>query len=414
MQRNYIVVGLILITFFVISFLTNILGALNPSATLSFSLSETMAGFLPFSFFIAYGIMSIPAGFLLERYGEKAMMVSGFTLAFAGSLLFAFYPGFWMFLFSLFTIGTGMAILQVVINPLLRVAGGEEHYAFNSVLAQLLFGAASFISPLIYSWLVLNIDSIDLFDKIIPAGMSWISIYWIFAFLSVLMILVTLITPMPRISLKEDEKVGSRKTYLSLFRNRTVILYFLGIFMYVGAEQGISYWMSKFLQIYHGLDFQTTGALAVGRFWGLMTIGGLFGLFLLKLMDSKVILRIFTLLATVCFAAGLFGSVNISFYSFQACGFFISVMYPIIISLALNSVKKHHGSVAGILMSGIMGGAVIQVIIGFVGDLFSLRVGMLVVFLSFSYILFLSFWANPLIKNKTITSKKEKSPLTQS
>lgn len=406
MQRNYRVVGLILITFFVISFLTNILGALNPSATLSYDLSETMAGFLPFSFFIAYGIMSIPAGFLLEKYGEKALMISGFILAFAGSLLFSIFPTFWMFIVSLFTIGTGMAILQVVINPLLRVAGGEEHYAFNSVLAQLLFGAASFISPLVYSWLVVNIaGNTELgssLQYILHEGMSWTTIYWIFSIISLLMIMLVSFINMPRVTLKDDEKVGSRKLYMDLFKNRTVLIYFFGIFAYVGAEQGISYWMSKFLQLYHDLDFQTTGALAVGRFWGLMTIGGLIGLVLLKLLDSKLVLKIFTISGMLCFAGGIFGSEDISFYAFQFCGFFLSVMYPILISLALNSIKEHHGSVAGILMSGIMGGAVLQLLIGFIADTFSLKIGMSLVFIALIYILFISFWAKPLITNKTL------------
>jgi fucose permease len=67
MTRNYLIVALILLTFFVISFLTNILGALNPNVSQSYSLTETMAGFLPFAFFIAYGIMSIPSGFLVEK-----------------------------------------------------------------------------------------------------------------------------------------------------------------------------------------------------------------------------------------------------------------------------------------------------------------------------------------------------------
>ena len=81
MKRNYRIVALILITFFVISFLTNILGALNPSVSNSFGLSETMAGFLPFSFFIAYGVMSIPSGFMDERYGEKKLMIFAFCVA---------------------------------------------------------------------------------------------------------------------------------------------------------------------------------------------------------------------------------------------------------------------------------------------------------------------------------------------
>ena len=126
MKRNYLVISLIMLTFFVISFLTNILGALNPNVSTGYGLTETMAGFLPFAFFIAYGIMSIPSGFLLEKWGEKRMMMLAFLLAFAGALVFALFPEFNVFVISLFIIGTGMAALQVVINPLLRVAGGEN------------------------------------------------------------------------------------------------------------------------------------------------------------------------------------------------------------------------------------------------------------------------------------------------
>ena len=74
-QRSYFKVFLVILIFFVISFLTNILGALNPSASESYTLSETLAGFLPFSFFIAYGVMSIPSGFLVEKYKEKKMLI---------------------------------------------------------------------------------------------------------------------------------------------------------------------------------------------------------------------------------------------------------------------------------------------------------------------------------------------------
>ncbi len=415
MKRNYKIVALILITFFVISFLTNILGALNPSVSLSFELSETMAGFLPFTFFIAYGIMSIPSSFMLVKYGEKKLMVFAFLLALAGSVLFANYPTFWIFLFTLFTIGTGMAVLQVVVNPLLRVAGGEEHYAFTSVLAQLVFGAASFVSPQVYSWLVTNIDNpseeqgwlITTLSNIVPQELSWISIYWIFAIVSLIMIFVIISMAFPKVRLKEDEKIGTGKTYLELFKNRTVILYFFGIFAYVGAEQGISYWMSKFLQVYHGYDHETIGANAVGNFWGLMTIGGIFGLVLLKIMDSKLVLKIFSTLAIVSLAIALYGGADLSLYAFQASGIFLSVMYPIILSLALNSVSKHHGSFAGILMTGIMGGAVIQLLIGLLSDMISLKVGMMLNFIVLFYVLSISFWAKPIVKNKTISFTKD-------
>src|SRR5690606_25297075 len=118
-RRNY-TVGLILLTLFVISFLTNIIGPLNPDIIIGLDLCITLVALLPFAFFIAYGVMSIPSGVLLEKYNEKKMMAAAFLVAFLGSLLLALSPNYLNAVLSLFLIGCGMAILQVVINPLLR------------------------------------------------------------------------------------------------------------------------------------------------------------------------------------------------------------------------------------------------------------------------------------------------------
>jgi len=125
MKRSYYTVGLIMLTFFVISFLTNIIGPLIPDMITGFSLSLTLVALLPFAFFIAYGVMSIPSGMLIEKYKGKKIMVAAFGIAFAGSLILAIFPNYLSAVGSLFLIGCGMAMLQVVINPLLRTAGGE-------------------------------------------------------------------------------------------------------------------------------------------------------------------------------------------------------------------------------------------------------------------------------------------------
>ena len=88
-KRNFLIVGLVFLIFFVISLITNILGPLVPDIIDSFKLSLALAGFLPTSFFIAYGVMSIPAGMLIERFNEKPVLVASFVLAFLGSALFA-------------------------------------------------------------------------------------------------------------------------------------------------------------------------------------------------------------------------------------------------------------------------------------------------------------------------------------
>src|SRR5246127_1735549 len=183
MARNRFLVGLIFLVFFVISLLTNILGPIVPDIISTFSVSLGAAGFLVFAFFIAYGVMSIPAGFLVERFTEKPVMISAFAVAMLGSMSFALFPEYKVAVISLFVIGAGMAMLQVAINPLLRVSGGEEHFAFNSAFAQFVFGAASFISPLIYAWMVNNLPHaasggalLQAMARITPGALPWVSI----------------------------------------------------------------------------------------------------------------------------------------------------------------------------------------------------------------------------------------------
>jgi MFS transporter, FHS family, L-fucose permease len=413
MKRNFFIISLIYLIFFAISFLTNILGSINPNVSDSYKLSGTMTGMLPFSFFIAYGLMSIPAGMIIQKYHEKKSLTASWIMAFSGALLFSLFPVYPVFLFSLFLIGCGMAIMQVAIYPLLRVAGGEEHFAFNSVVAQLVFGAASFLSPFVYSYLVLGLGNkqansdflINLMGTLTPEKLPWVSIYFLFTFISLFMMVVIILTRFPKVELKEEEIVGAWETHVELFKQWKVILFFLGIFCYVGTEQGIANWISEFLRTYHGLTPEIEGARTVGLFWGMMTVGCVLGLVLLKVLDSKVVLRIFTAAALVILTFTLFGSVRLALFGFPALGFCLSVMYAIIFSLALNSVSKAHGSFAGILCTGIAGGAIVSLIIGRLKDLIGLQAGMMVLYLTMAYILSLSFWAKPIVKNATIKLK---------
>jgi len=413
MKRNYYIVALIMLTFFVISFITNIFGPLTPDLIKGFNLSLTLAALFPFAFFAAYGVMSIPSGILIEKYNEKKMMLAAFIVASIGSLLLAIFPNYLVALPSLFIIGGGFAMLQVIINPLLRTAGGEEHYAFNSVLAQLIFGAASFISPRVYTYMVETLNSrghnsLSFLRPVVPDTLPWISLYWLFALICLLMILIILFSRFPKVELTEEERAGPLRTHVMLFKKRVVILFFLGIVFYVGTEQGTANWISQFLFSYHHYD-TAVGDNVVSNFWGAMTAGGVLGLFLLKVMDSRKVLIIFTILAITSLSVALFGPGKIALIAFPAVGFFASVMYPIIFSLALNSVREHHGSFSGILCTGIIGGAIVPLIIGWLGDHVGLRSGMLFLYLTMGYILTIGFWAKPIITNKTIKlfEKKE-------
>ena len=412
-SKRYVhIIVLVMLVFFVISFITNILNSIIVDVKESFDLSLTLTGLLPFSFFIAYGVMSIPAGFLSEKYSAKRLLSISFLIMMIASFLFAFYPSYIVFTVTLFSLGCSMAILQVVINPMLLNAGGEEHFAFNSVLAQLVFGLASFASPYLYKYIVndnnTNEDSISsILKSLTPPDLPWVSLYIIFSLIALIMFVVVLAFKYPKFTINEDEKAGDKKSYLSLLKNKYTLLFFLGIFCYVGIEQGIGNWISQFLFEYHGLDPQTIGADTVAYFWAMLTIGCLLGLLLLKIIDSRKLLIGATLITMLCLIFALTGSSKIALIAFPLIGFFISVMWSIIFSLALNSVKKHHGSLSGILCTGIAGGAIFPLIVGSIGEISNLKTGMFLLLIPLLFVLSIGFWAKPLVTNKTISLKKQ-------
>lgn len=415
MKHNYTVIFLIMIFWFVISFITNIMGPLIPDIISNFNLTHlALAGFIPTSFFVAYAVMSVPAGIMIEKLSEKTVLTIGFTMPLAGSLLFAISPSYPVLLASSFIIGLGMAMLQTVINPLTRVAGGEENFTFFSVMGQLVFGAASFASPLVYSTLVRNLSDPGTHDTfttrilsgLTPPDLPWVSLYWVFAVILVVILIVVIACKFPRIELREDEKSGSIDSYRELFKNKIVYLFFIGLLCYTATEQGIANWISEFLKTYHGVNPQTEGAAIVGSFWGLMSVGCLIGLLVLKLFNAKKVLVIACFAALICLFSGIFGSTNIACMAFPALGFTLSVMFSIIMSLGLNSVSRHHGSFAGILCSGIVGGAIGPLLVGWIGDATNLKIAMAFIAVPLLYIMSIGFWARPLVENKTIRLKE--------
>ena len=409
-RRPYLVV-VVLAIFVVIALLTNILGPIIPDIIRSFKLSLTAAGFLPFAFFIAYGVASIPAGMLVESIGEKRVILAGFGLALAGALFFALVHVYAAAIPSLFLIGMGMAMLQVAINPLLRVAGGSEHFAFNATLSQLVFGAASFLGPLVYSYLVRNLDAgahdiiTGALATVTPPKLAWISVYWVLAVTAAVMIALLALIHFPRVERQEDEITGDWQTNRKVFRMPVVLLFFASTFFYVGAEQGTADWMSQFLKTYHQFDPETVGAQAVSWFWGLMTAGCVIGVVLLKIFDSRKVLIGGSCMTIAAFTVALLSPREVSVIAFPLMGLGASAMWPVIVSLGLNSVAEHHGTVAGILCTGIAGGAAVPLAIGYLSDHFGLRIGIMLLYVAFGWVLSIGFWANPIVNNETISSK---------
>ncbi|MBV9344529.1 MAG: MFS transporter [Gammaproteobacteria bacterium] len=395
MKRAALLMGYVMVVWFVISFVTNLLGPLMPLLISEYHLSLRMGGLLPFSFFLAYGLVSLPAGALVERRGARLTLFAAFALNLLGSLAIGLAPSYAVVVGGLFVIGLGMAMLQVVINPLMRAIGGGGHFAFFSVMAQLVFGLASFVSPEVFAGLMHAPQSL-------ARPHPWVLFYQAFVAVFIGLLLLTRALPLPQVDLTAEERTGTLATYRALLRQRTVWLFFFGVIAYVGTEQSLANWMSQFLSTYHHFDPTQEGAHAVAGFWGLMAVGCLIGLVLLRLFDAQRVLGAFAVLALGCVALALFGSAPVALRAFPASGFFLSVMWSVIFSLALNSLREHHGAFSGILCTGILGGAIVPFVVGLLGDQVGLRFALLAVFVTLGYILSISVWARPLVRNQTV------------
>ena len=154
--------------------------------------------------------MSIPAGMIIERFGERFPYWSLSVWRFLGAGAFRHVPDLPIVLTSLFAIGLGMAMLQVIILPLMREAGGEKKYAFNQVLAQIVFRGRFFHESVrlgrTYAKLTGEDSANDFFIRflkgITPESLPWSSLYFIFTIVFVIMLVVISYVKFPKVELK--------------------------------------------------------------------------------------------------------------------------------------------------------------------------------------------------------------------
>ena len=397
--------------FLQVGLLESMMSALIPEMIRSFQVSYGLASMMPLAYYAAITLFCIPAGFIGNRVSPAKILFFAFLFALTGILMFVVFLRYQTSVVSLFMMGGATAIMQVTTMPLVRKTCGAENLAFHTTLNQFMFGLGAFLSPFIYSWITLNMVNgerffpINILLHVIPSGFEWTAAYWLFILLLISLMLTAVLVRFPKSSSVQTEK----KVYSELFRNKYVIFFFIAMAAYASCEQGIAAWMSKYFQDVHGLDPLTEGATRLSVYWLLLTVGCLGGMCLLKFFESRKVLACMTVCAIVTLFLALYGGKQISVIAFPLVAIFESVMWPVIMSLALNSVSKHHEVLSGFMFMAFIGGAIGPVIIGSLGDSFGLGTSLHFLFLPLLIVLSVAFWAKPLIVNKTIRKHNSKA-----
>jgi FHS family L-fucose permease-like MFS transporter len=371
--------------YFSIGFITALNDILIPHFKDLFHLTNVLALLVQFCFFGAYFVMSIPSGQVVGRIGYKAGIIAALCIMGCGLLIFVpasiaiSYP---VFLFALFVVGSGLALLQVAINPYVGALGRPETAASRLNLCGFLNSLATTIAP--------RVGAAFIF---VAAGAAAAELarsvrgpYVILAAFTFALAVVTYFVPLPEvIETAPRGVVGEGHAW------RFPHLRFgaAAIFAYVGAEVAIGSILIAFLgQPSMGGLSHAKAALYVSLYWGGAMVGRLIGSVALLQIRAERALAGVALAAMVLVTVTIFGQGTTAMYAIVCCGLFNSVMWPCIFPLSVKGLGRFTSQGSGLLVMMVVGGAVIPEMQGWLADHVGYQHSFAIVLACYAYILF--------------------------
>jgi fucose permease len=399
MYKRSAIVVLVNLAYFEVGLMVSIMGAIIPEIIGFYGLNYAAAASLPVAYYLSFGFMAIPSGLIIEKFSYKRSLLYAYLTVLAGILLFIYSGNFPSRIASIFVIGCALTLVQVLVFPLLREVMGAEKLPFHTTLNTFMYGIGAFASPYFYTLIaqgIKNPSSVFPFNVLhaISAGSyPWLAVYYIFLAVFVITTVIIVLVRFPPVHLSASEKIGNINSFKELLSNKYLYFFFFTLFSYAACEQGISNWIPQFLNSFHAVNPQTTGSLVLSLYWLLLSLGCIFGMVLLKYFDSLKILFVFTAAAVTSFCCALFGTRGMALWFFPITGLFHSVMWPLILSLAMNTINKHHGSLSGLLFAASSGGAFGAWMVGKLGDIFGLRWGLFFLIICYSVVASINIWS---------------------
>jgi len=392
-QKKRLLLVLICLAYIAFGLVTAVIGVIISRFQETYRVALWIAGLLPFAFYLAYGLGSIPFGLLMDRVGGRAVILLGMLLMTLGCFLFYASTHWLLTVGMVFLIGIGVTAIQTAGNPIIRDLDLPERYAGNLTI---IIGISAFgyaISPIMVPVLEAN-------------GGNWQQVYLVFGVLNAILLLFLLIAKFPTTAVTENERIHPSEV-LRLLRNRVVITYTIGIFFYVAGEVGVSSYIATFMERIHGVTpqqslwaegsfwraaFPSVSALVVGLFWALQAVGRIIIGPLMRHVRPRAIFELCSGFCCLALIVAMFAPMLWALVFFALVGLFTCASFTLIFSGVIQSFDKNHGTLSGILCTAIVGGAVGGFLVGSVGDRFSLHLGMAVNLLAFLYVFSLAIW----------------------
>lgn len=409
-----IIIGIL---FFIFGFITWANSSLIPYLKIACELTTSQAILVTFAFYISYAFMAFPSAWVLKKTGYKNGMVVGLLVMALGALVFipaASARSFDLFLFGLFVIGGGMALLQTASNPYITILGPIESAAKRISIMGVFNKAAGALAPIVLGAIILK-DSSALQARLATmeaaaktAELELLASKVVMPYVSIAIALILLSifiykSSIPEIRAEgEDDQGPNTINRKSIFDYPYLWLGFITLFLYVGAEV----LSGDIIQIYGnslGIPLDIAKYFTTYTMIGLLT-GYIIGIFTIpKYLSQSTALKGSAVLGLIFSALAMFTDGYMSVLFIALLGLANALIWPAIWPLAIEGLGKFTRTGSALLIVGIAGGAIIPRVWAILGESIGLKSAFIILIPCYLFVLYFATYGHKI--GKTVTSK---------
>ena len=421
-RMMYIAIAIVGMMFFIFGFVSWVNAILIPYFRIACELTNFQSYLVTFAFYIAYLVMSIPASFVLKRAGFKKGIMYGFFCMATGAMLFvpaALIRTYWFFLIGLFSIGTGLTILQAAANPYITIVGPIESAAKRISIMGICNKFAGIIAPLIFAAIILKSSDSVIFEQLNVGAFSEAEkdvvldglirrVIWPYSILSIFLFAVGIFirySVLPEINQEEENKeveTDDGKSHTSILQFPYLLMGAVAMFLHVGTQviaidTIIGYANSMHMDLLEAKVFPsyTLTATICGYIMGIILIP--------KYLSQKRAFQICCTLGLIFSLGVVLSNMQVSFWGHDANlsiwflvlpGFPNSLIYAGIWPLSIRGLGRFTKIGSSLLIMGLCGNAILPLIYGHFADLFSVKQAYWVLIPCYLYLMFFSLYGH--------------------
>lgn len=355
-----------MLCFFVMGFV-DLVGIASNYTKADLGLSDTVANLLPSLVFVWFFFFSIPTSLLMNRIGRRKTVLLSLLITIVAMFIPIVAGRFWILLVAFSLLGIGNTLLQTALNPLVSSVVQGNRLASTLTFGQFVKAIASFMAPYLAMWGA---------TQVIPSlGLGWRILFPLYMLIGLLATILLYATDIKEEIQKEGAHAKRKGVVwcefmdaLRLLGNRSVLLCFIAIIAIVGLDVGINTTAPKVLMERLSMTLDQA-AFATSLYFIFRTVGCFAGSFLLARMKEWRFLLISILLMAIAVVGLLVGQSRWMLYSAIAVmGLANSNTFSIIFSRAMKAVPEKQNEVSGLLIMGLIGGAIFPPIMGLASD----------------------------------------------